>query len=112
MGNTPHVKGTILIFTLPPGTSLDAHRRFRKRIYGEETSCGRGRYRYRRKGLLDKVPHVKLYTGVVIVRKEDARQVAAAVRENGGECAQREVSLTRRDWKILFKMPREEATGK
>ena len=102
MGNTPHVEGTLLVFTLPAGTPLNVHRQFRKRIYGEETSSFGGRYRYRRKGLLDEIPHVKLYTGVVILRKEDVRRVVAAVRDNGGGCVKREVRLIRGDLKVLY----------
>jgi hypothetical protein len=94
--------GTLLVFTLPAGTTLDVHRRFRKRIYGEETSSWGGRYRYRRKGLLDEIPHVKLYTGVVILRKEDVRRVVKAVRENGGGCIRRKVRLIRDDRRILY----------
>lgn len=112
MGNTPHVEGSLLVFTLPEGTPLDVHRRFRKRIYGEETSSWGGRYRYRRKGLLDEIPHVKLYTGVVIVRNEDAKRVVAAIRENGGECIHRGVRLTREDLRVLYTTPREIISGK
>lgn len=108
MGNTPHVDGTILVFTLPAGTPIDVHRRFRKRIYGEETSSFGGRYRYRRKGLLDEIPHIKLYTGVVILRREDVRRVVAVVRENGGGCIQREVRLIRGDMRVLYTTSRRE----
>jgi hypothetical protein len=112
VGNTPHVEGSLLVFTLPAGTPLDVHRRFRKRIYGEETSSWAGRYRYRRKGLLDEIPHVKLYTGVIIVRKEDAKRVIAAVRENGGECIRRDLRLTREDLRVLYMAPRRVISGK
>jgi len=103
--------GTLVVFTLPAGTPLDVHRRFRKRIYGEETSSFGGRYRYRRKGLLDQIPHVKLYTGVVILRKEDVRRVMAVVLENGGGCVKRQVRLIREDLRVLYRRSGREITG-
>jgi|GEM_PF-883659 len=112
VGNTPHMDGILLVFTLPAGTPLDVHRRFRKRIYGEETSSFGGRYRYRRKGLLDEIPHVKLYTGVVILKKEDVGRVVAAVRDNGGGCVKREVRLIRDDLRVLYTTPGRGIAGK
>lgn len=108
VGNNPHMEGTLVVFALPAGTPIDAHRRFRKRIYGEETSSFGGRYRYRRRGLLDEISHVRLYTGVVILRKEDVKRLVTAVRANGGSYVLREVRLTREDRKALAK----EVTGR
>ena len=106
------MEGTILVFALPQETPLGVHRRFRKRIYGEETSSYGGRYRYRRKGLLDEIPHVKLYTGVVIVRRADAKRVIAAVRENGAECVWREVRLIKHDQRVLYMRARKKIAEK
>jgi len=47
-----------------------------KRLYGQATSSHGGRYRYRRRGLLDDVPHRRLIRGVLILRAEDADRVA------------------------------------
>ncbi len=43
-----------------------------RRLYGQWTSSHGGRYVYRRKGLLDEIPHLRLIRGVSIVRTEDA----------------------------------------
>lgn len=95
------MRGTLLVFSLPPDTPLSVHRQFRKRFYGEETSCAGGRYRYRRRGFLDDVPHVKLYTGVIIVRKESAERVRKEVLAYGAQCIEREIILTDDDKRML-----------
>ncbi len=46
-----------------------------KRLYGQRTSSHGGKYVYRRKGLLDEIPHVRLIRGVIIVRREDTGKV-------------------------------------
>ena len=68
-----------------------------KRLYGQETSSHGGRYRYRRRGLLDDIPHRRLIRGVLIVRTEDAGRVVELLRELGAEVHERRVELTRED---------------
>ncbi len=68
-----------------------------KRLYGQRTSSHGGKYVYRRKGLLDDVPHVRLIRGVVIVRTEDAARVAALLEELRADVYARKVALTRTD---------------
>lgn len=102
----PTMDGVLVVFHLPPGSSSANHREFRRRIYGEETASWSGRYRYRRRGVLDDLPHVRLYWGVVIVRREDARKFLAVVRRNGGEAVTRRIGLTPGDRKSLGLSPR------
>jgi len=68
-----------------------------KRLYGQRTSSHGGKYVYRRKGLLDEVPHVRLIRGVVIVRTEDAARVAALLEDLRADVHARKVALTRED---------------
>ena len=68
-----------------------------KRLYGQATSSHGGRYTYRRKGLLDEVPAVRLIRGVVIVRSGDAPRVVALLEELGAEVHERAVRLTEED---------------
>jgi len=93
--------GALVVFHLPAGSTPARHKAFRRRIYGEDTSSWGGRYAYRRRGLLDDLPHVRLYWGVVIVRKQDAAKLSAIVRRNGGEAMLRAVRLTEADRKVL-----------
>jgi hypothetical protein len=93
--------GVLVVFSLPDGSTTDQHRRLRKRIYGEETSSWGGRYRYRRKGVLDEIPHVLLYTGVVIIKEEDAKRLNVALKEIEATIQRRMVRLIKSDVKIL-----------
>ena len=97
----PTMEGTLVVFFLPLGSSKKNHRRFRRRIYGEDTSSWGGRYRYRRKGLLDEIPRVLFYTGVVIVRNRDAQPLIRSVKEVGGTVFRRRVRLTDEDARAL-----------
>ena len=68
-----------------------------KRLYGQVTSSYGGKYAYRRKELLDEIPHRRLIWGVVIVRTEDAGRVVTLLEEMGAEVHARDVALTRGD---------------
>ena len=72
-----------------------------KRLYGQETSSHGGKYRYRRTGLLEGVPHKRLIRGVVVLREEDAKSVVRLLRELGAEVHVRRVELTMADRKAL-----------
>jgi len=98
---SPTMEGVLMVFFLPLGSSKKRHRDFRRVIYGEETSSWGGRYRYRRKGVLDRLPHVLLYTGVVIIGKRDAGKLVRAVENAGGTVFRRLVKLTGADARAL-----------
>ena len=72
-----------------------------KRLYGQETSSHGGKYRYRRKGLLEGVPHRRLIRGVIVLREEDEKSVVRLLRELGAEVHVRRVELTAEDRKAL-----------
>ncbi len=72
-----------------------------KRLYGQATSSHGGKYTYRRKGLLDDIPHRRLIRGVLIVRTEDAGRVVELLEEMGAEVHARRVELTREDCEAL-----------
>jgi len=93
--------GTLVVFHLPPGSPPSAHKAFRRAVYGEDTTSWGGRYRYRRRGLLDGIPHVRLYWGVVIVREEDANRLVAAMRRHGGVAQRRTIKLSVGDQRTL-----------
>jgi hypothetical protein len=72
-----------------------------KRLYGQETSSHGGRYRYRRTGLLEGVPHRRLIRGVIVLRVEDEKRVVRLLRELGAEVHVRRVELTAEDRNVL-----------
>jgi hypothetical protein len=89
--------GILMVFHLPEGSSTAQHRNFRRRIYGEETSSWEGRYRYHRKGILDTIPHIRLYWGIIIVEKVDAPGLIRVIEENRGIVITRVVRLESSD---------------
>ena len=72
---------------------------FCKRFYGQDTST-RGK-RYRRRGLLDEIPHRKLIRGVIVLSTRDANDVIKFLRKFNAEVHVRDVVLTPDDKKAL-----------
>ena len=91
----------ILIFHLPQGMKNSDLGKFVKRFYGQETSAQKGKYRYRRKGLLDHVPHRKLLRGVIIIRESDLGTVMKLLIEWNAVVDQRIIEPTEEDLKML-----------
>jgi len=72
-----------------------------KKLYGQNTSCQGGKYRYRRKGLLDEIHSVRLIRGVIIVRKRDKKKILELLQEFDAEIHVREVVLKKKDMRAL-----------
>lgn len=84
---------------LPPEIFLATT--LRRKVYGEDTSSHGGQYRYRRRGVLDEVPHVRVYWGAVIVWKEDWPRVQKVLDEHGALHGHRIVEATAADEGVL-----------
>ena len=101
MGIIAHMEVCILVFHLPKKMNNTDLGKFMKRFYGQETSTQAGKYRYRRKGLLDSIPHLKLLRGVVIIRKSDLEDVMKLLIEWNAVVDQRIIEPTEEDLKVL-----------
>lgn len=86
--------GTLFAYRLRD-QSRTATSRLVKKLYGQETSSGG--HHYRRKGLLDEIPHRRLIRGVIVLREKDAPQVRGLLEELGCEIHERRVKLTPED---------------
>lgn len=95
--------GKIIVFRFPKKTNQRSLNQFCKKFYGQETSSHGGQYRYRRKGLLDNIPHVKLIGGVIIVSSENSDKVMQFLKDYDAEFFIREVILLPEDETILSK---------
>ncbi len=95
----------LLVFRLPPKTPNLTVSKFCQRFYGQSVSSWGGKYRYRRRGLLDDVPHRKLLRGVVIVRRTDLPPLVAMLREFRGSVEVRTIKPTEEDLAILRGTP-------
>ncbi len=89
--------GNIIIFRFKEKTEQKSVNQFCKKFYGQDTSSHGGQYRYRRHGLLDEIPHVKLIGGVIIVKKDSAEKVIDFLKEYNAEFYIREVILLHED---------------
>jgi hypothetical protein len=72
------VPGAIIVYHHAPSSPTEANR-FCQKIYGQATSTG-GRS-YRRKGVLDEIPHWRPAKNVVVVREGDREVVVRALRK-------------------------------
>ena len=107
MGAYAHImRGALIAFTVPTGSDRTRSSAFAKRFYGQETSAQQGRYRYRRHGLLDDIPHNKIIRGVIIVRTEDVEMVTSFLERHSAIYHIRTVELTNEDH-IALDMPTE-----
>ena len=95
------MEGTRIAFRLAT-YDRDKASEFVKRLYGQRTTSHGGRYVYRRKGLLDETPHVRLIRGVVIVRTEDAGRVVGFLEGFGAEAHARRVRLIQDDVEVVM----------
>ena len=75
--------------------------KFCQKFYGQDTSSHGGKYRYRRRGLLDSVPHRKLARGVIVLRTEDLDVVVEFLRDYTTEIHVRKMELSDYDEEVL-----------
>ena len=89
------------MFRLPPRKKNVEVSKFCQRFYGQDTSSGKGKYRYHRHGLLDDIPYRKLLRGVIIIRTEDLEKVLDFLGEYDAMVYFRKIKLIREDVEIL-----------
>jgi len=95
--------GKLIAFIVHTNGNRTKSSMFAKKFYGQETSSNNGRYKYRRKGFLDNIPHIKLIRGVIIVSKKDANKVINFLKGYDTDIYIRNVELTSEDIKNLQK---------
>ena len=93
--------GTIIVFRLKPPQDPNMASFLVKKLYGQKTSSHKGKYHYRRKGLLDEIPAHRLIRGVIIVREKDSEQVISFLEGYDMEVFIRRVELTPDDVTVL-----------
>ncbi len=97
--------GKIIVFRFPKKTNQKSLNRFCKKFYGQETSSHGGKYHYRRRGLLDNIPHIKPVGGIIIVSSENADKLMQFLKDYDAEFFVREIILLLEDEAILSKTP-------
>ncbi|CAD7767067.1 MAG: hypothetical protein DNFNHJIP_00473 [Candidatus Argoarchaeum ethanivorans] len=92
---------TCLKVKIKEKTEQKSINQFCKKFYGQDTSSHGGKYRYRRHGLLDNIPHIKLIGGVIIVTKDSTQKVIDFLRGYDAEFHIRDVILLYEDEVVL-----------
>ncbi|NOQ32614.1 MAG: hypothetical protein GQ567_00225 [Methanosarcinales archaeon] len=95
------MKGVLIAFTVPTGKDRTRASAFAKAFYGQETSSHHGKYRYRRRGLMDEISYNKLIRGVIIIRTDDVGRVTEFLEQHSAEYHVRVVELTERDREVM-----------
>lgn len=95
------MKGILIAFTVPTGKNKTKSSAFVKAFYGQETSSHHGKYKYRRDGILDDIPHNKLIRGVIIVKSKDAGTVMEFLKKESACYHIRVVELSEEDCKAM-----------
>jgi hypothetical protein len=95
------MRGKIVVYRVYRGTNATERNLFCQHFFGQETSSHQGKYRYRRKGLLDHIPHRKLIRGVLIIPSEYGDEVVDFLHMYNAEVYIRNVVLTSDDIRIL-----------
>ncbi len=95
--------GNIIVFRFKEKTEQKSINQFCKKFYGQETSSHGGKYHYRRQGLLDNIPHIKLIGGVIIITKDSAGKVIDFLKGYDTEFYIRDVILLLEDEVVLDK---------
>ncbi len=91
----------VVAFHLSRGAPKAMHRDFHRAVYGEGTSSCGGRYRYRRRGVLDDIPHVWIYWGIVLLRSKDLHLLRGLLEAYSAEWFVREIKPLKKDLESL-----------
>ena len=89
------MKGALIAFTVPTGKDRTRASAFAKSFYGQETSSHHGKYRYRRRGLMDEISYNKLIRGGIIIRTDDVGRVTKFLEQHSAEYHVRVLELDR-----------------
>ena len=77
--------GSIIVYRLNGNLKPTQLNRFCQKLYGQDTTTHGGRYKYRKRGLLDDIPNWRLIRGVLVLFEEDKDLVLNFLKEWGAE---------------------------
>lgn len=93
---------TLIVFSLKSkGKTRGETSRFYRELYGYENYSHYGRYRSRIRGYLDGVRNIRYSKGIILIPKEEERQVVTYLKAKGARVMVWEVIPREREWKQL-----------
>ncbi len=75
--------------------------RFYRELYGYNSPSNYGRYHYKRKGVLDRIPSVRYERGIFLVRGTDVATITEFLKKNRVKYRMWEVTPDKRETKLL-----------
>lgn len=91
-------QGVLITYQLP-GMDSSRRKRFAEKVWGQDRRVGDREYR--RRGLLDSLPHWKVNRSVVVVRAEDQARVIREIRRWTRRVWWWPIPLTRAEVRLL-----------
>ena len=93
--------GTIIVFRVLTHTNKLIMNKFCRQFYGYTDRSHNYRYEYHRKGFINNFPYIKPLRGVIIVRKEDAKEIISFLKSYKAEIYARDIILLEEDLRKL-----------
>ena len=94
-------KGKIIAFRVQSKTTQAKLNKFCRKFYGYNDKSCYGKYTYKRKGLLDDIPHINPIRSLLIVKNEDCDKVVLFLEKYNAEIFVRNVMLEETDMEKL-----------
>jgi len=75
------MKAKLIVYEL---SDLDQYHKVlvNRTLFGYLDNSNKGAYQYRRKGILDKIPHLRLLRGAIIVKDKDQSKILLALKSH------------------------------
>jgi len=75
------MKAKLIVYEL---SELDQYHKVlvNRTLFGYLDNSNKGAYQYKRKGILDKIPHLRLLRGAIIVKNKDQSKVVLALKSH------------------------------
>lgn len=93
--------GKMIAFRVQAMTSQAKLNKFCRKFYGYTDKSCHGKYIYKRKGLLDDIPHINPIRSLLIVKNEDCDKIISFLEKYNAETFIRDVILEEMDMKKL-----------
>lgn len=107
--NTPKKPLGVMIAFKPPPEALPGQRtRFYRRLTGYIDHSNYGKFKYKRPGLLNKVPHINPVDSLIIIRPEHEDEVVSLLNSEGATIYARRIILEDEDMEQLSKLPEKD----
>ncbi len=93
--------GTLISYSHSKDTAHKEKEVFRRKFSGYNDKSNNGKYKYKRGGLLNQIPHIKVRRSLIIINDKDKMKVIKVLKQFNIEYFTRKILLNKQDSKIL-----------